>query len=58
MPVDVDPSDLIKSTRLGLNNIRELEKHDNSLNRFVKDQSWDKVATQRQKADVFFVVGP
>ena len=40
----MNANELIKSAQLNLKNIRELEKRDNELNRFVKDQSWEKIA--------------
>ena len=37
--------------------MRELEKRDNDLNRFLRDPSWDKVAHQNSN-DIVCVLGP
>ena len=44
IPSKVNANELIKSAQLNLKNIRELEKRDNELNRFLKDQSWEKIS--------------
>ena len=37
--------------------MREVEKRDNDLNRFLRDTSWDKVAHQNSN-DIVCVLGP
>ena len=48
---------VISSELLGLRNFREIDQRDNQLNRFVKDDTWEK-SVRDKSTDIFFIIGP